>query len=201
MLRIGSMLSPTTRMAVVPSQAAEIDGLRQNLLKNPFIPHHQQDFGGVGRAKDFHHLVANPFARQILQVFGGQPARRQRIPVGRFAAMGRPETKETQDTEIILGNAVARPADELDVAVRQIEQAVERIVDRAVAGRAQCIEREIAAPRICNPVAAEHDTGVPPVGRDVFSQRGDLESAIARQGRYRAVIDAGGDGSDARFAE
>ncbi len=86
----------------------------------------------------------------------------------------------------------------MDQPVAEILQPVEIIIDAAVGRAGQRIDGEVAARRVQRPVVRIGDPGPPAVGFHIHPQRGDFEKLFANDGGYRTVIDAGGNGLDAR---
>src|SRR5687767_7447634 len=104
------------------------------------------------------------------------------------------ETEVAEDTQMILGDALQRLADEADDPGLQILESAEII--EQLAGEWVGVERvdgEIPSSSILLPVVGEGDGRPAPVGRYIRSKRSDFGNGARRYGGDGAMVDAGRD--------
>ena len=183
-------------------QAIEIgEPLRRDLgkrrLQDGPLKHDPHGSRWIGQSQELQQFVGNAFARQRHQVVG---ARRACLECGFVRLSGikaRMETKEPQDAQMILGDALKRIPDEADVPLLKVVKATEII--EQFAGQRICgqgVDREIPARRILLPIVGESDRRPAAIGRHISAQRSDLERMPVADRGHRAVIDAGWHGFD-----
>ncbi len=110
------------------------------------------------------------------------------------------EAEEAQDTQVVLGDALGRIADEADPARVDIGEPAHIVEDRTGSIDRERIHGEVAPLRVDLPVAAERDLGLAAEGLDVGAQRGDLEGHAVDDHRDGAVVDPGRHRLEARRA-
>ena len=101
---------------------------------------------------------------------------------------------------MVLGNPLQRVADEPDVPVSQIVEAVEIVEDlarRRICG--QGIDSEVAPRRIFPPIVGERDSRPAAVCRHVTAQGRDLEWVTIANSSDRAMVNTGRNGLDLRL--
>src|SRR5215472_623822 len=141
---------------------------------------------------EFQHLHSNALARELVEPVASCNAGRKASSIRVIAgAIRRVETKETEDTQIIFGDALCRVADETHAAMAQIVETAGIVVDGAVARCGERVDREVAPLGIRLPVATEFDLGMPAVGLHILAQRGHLEGMLVDDDGDGAVLDTG----------
>ena len=132
------------------------------------------------REQQLEQFHPHPLARQLREAgapgdAGGKPG-----GIGRALAIGGVEAEEAQDAQIILGDALARLADEAHAPRREIGEPADVIVHGAIGGDGQRIHGEVAPLGIGAPVAAEAHLGVAAEGLDVLAQASSPRTAGSR---------------------
>src|SRR5439155_1428751 len=98
---------------------------------------------------------------------------------------------EAQNAQMVLGDSLERVADEADVAMLEVVQSAEIIIDFTGPGvGGQRIDGEVAPGRILLPVVGVSDCRAPSIGRNVPAQRCDFERVTVADGRNRTVVDS-----------
>ena len=151
-------------------------------------PQHGDWIGGLQEAQQF---VANPFRRDADELRRRGHRGSQTGRVRRAVAVVRLEAKEAQQAQIVLGDTLGRVADEAHASGPGIGDAVEIVGHLAVRGGEERVHGEVAAQRVLPPIVGEGDDRLAAVGFHVAPKGGDLEGALARDGRHRAVLEAG----------
>ena len=89
--------------------------------------------------------------------------------IGNALAVGGVETKESQDAQIVLGNAPSRIADEAHAPRLDVGQAADVVVKGSVARERQRVHGEIAALGVAFPIAAESYFGMTTEGLHILA--------------------------------
>ena len=142
--------------------------------------------------QELEEFGADALTRQLVEAgapgnAGGKPRR-----IGRALAIGGMKAKETQDTEIVFGDARGGIADEAHASCRDVGQPAHIIVDGAVARSRQRVHGEVAPLGIPFPVSPERHLRMTPEGLDILAQSCDLERLPMDDNGNGAVLDPGG---------
>src|SRR6516165_2211245 len=87
------------------------------------------------------------------------------------------EAVVAQEPQHVLGNTLSRIADKPNPVGPQIGETADRIVDRAVGGEENRVDREVTPGRIRGPIGVERHARSSPISLDVAAQGRDLEMA------------------------
>ena len=98
------------------------------------------------------------------------------------------KAKESQDTQIVLGNAPGGIADEAHAPRLEIGQSADIVMRDAVGRERERVHGEIAPLRVARPVAPEADRRMPSERLDILAQRGDFERPPIDHHRHRAMV-------------
>src|SRR5215207_828817 len=87
------------------------------------------------------------------------------------------EPKKPQNAQIIFGNAAGRIANKAYTPRRDVGEAVDIIMDGAVARHREGVHRKIASLGVAPPIAPEGDFGAAAISLNIFAERRHLEWA------------------------
>ena len=149
------------------------------------------------RDHELQHFHAHAFGGKAGQ--SGAPGDAGEISgaIGFARPVGGMHAEETQDAQIILGDALAGIADEAHAPGCDIGKPADMVVHDAVGVDRKPVDGEVAPFGIADPVAAEGDLGLAAEGLDVLAQGRDLERMRVDHQRDGAVVDAGRHALDA----
>src|SRR5690606_22070760 len=109
--------------------------------------------------------------------------------------------EESQDAQVILGDALRGITDEADDPGGEIVPPAGEIMQGTVSVGVERVDGEIAPRGILGPVRSEGDLRVASVGGDVAPQGGDLEAGRRRDRGDGAMLDPGRHGLDLRLLQ
>ncbi len=173
------------------AQNLRIFRARQYFGEHAHLRHNIDHRRRVGRGQQFEHFIAETLARELAQRLCPGGSGGKAGAVGRACAVPGVEAEETQQAEMVFGDALAGIANETNTAGLNVLHAVPGIVDIALGRARQRVHGEIATRRVGLPVIGKRNIGMAAMALHIHSECGDLKMLPVDHGGYGAVRQTG----------